>query len=111
MFMLTRCRTSSRQAATVFVIFLIAQVLDGLLTFQGIRMFGIGIEANRLIAAAIQAFGPHWALFAAKLLACLCGYILYRTASHEPLAITTGLYLGVAIVPWILLTGGVFSGF
>ena len=45
--------------------------------------------------------GVPLALVSAKLLACVCGYILYRTAFHRPLAIATGLCLGLAAVPWI----------
>ena len=43
----------------------------------------------------------------AKLLACVCGYVLYQTASHKPLAIMAGLYIGVAIAPWLLVLGGI----
>jgi len=78
-----------------------AQVLDGLLTYAGVRLLGVEAEGNVLLATSIQAIGAPRALLSAKLLACVCGYILYRTAWHRPLAITAGLYVGVAIVPWI----------
>jgi hypothetical protein len=90
-------------ATTVFAIFLVAQLLDGVLTLWGVLRLGVDVEANVLIATSIGAFGVHRALLAAKLLACFCGYILYRTASHTPLAISAGIYVGVAIVPWMII--------
>src|SRR5688572_28643270 len=92
-----------RQATAVFVVFLAAQMLDGLLTLWGIGLFGVAVEANVLIATTVEAIGPHRAILSAKLLAIACGFILYRTASYQPLAIGTGLYVGVAVVPWLLI--------
>lgn len=96
-------KASDWQATSVFVVFLVLQVLDGLLTFWGVRALGVGVEANTLIASAIETLGLHRALLSAKLFAALCGYILYRAAFHRPLAITAGLYLGVAVVPWLFI--------
>jgi hypothetical protein len=92
----------------VFAIFTVAQVLDGLLTYWGVTTLGIHVEGNNLLAASMHAIGPARALVSAKLLACVCGYILYRTASHRPLAIMAGLYIGVAITPWLLVLSGIF---
>ena len=55
-----------------------------------------------------RTIGPFPALVSAKLLACVCGYVLYQTASHRPLAVMAGLYIGVAITPWLLVLGGLF---
>jgi hypothetical protein len=90
-------------ATTVFAIFLVAQVLDGLLTLWGVLRLGVQVEANVLIATAIGAIGAHRAVLAAKLLACVCGYILYRTASHTSLAISAGICVGIAVVPWLII--------
>jgi hypothetical protein len=90
-----------RDATIVFVIFLLAQVMDGVLTYVGVSLLGIGIEANFLLATWMEVIGAPTALLGAKLMACGCGYILYRTAWHRPLAITAGLCLGVAVVPWL----------
>jgi uncharacterized membrane protein len=90
-----------RQATIVFVIFLLAQALDGILTYVGVSHLGIGIEANVLLATWMHLVGAEAALVGAKLMACACGYLLYRTAWHRPLAITAGLCLGVAVIPWI----------
>jgi hypothetical protein len=34
--------------------------------------------------------------------------VLYQTASHRPLAVMAGLYIGVAIAPWLFVLGGLF---
>ena len=89
------------EATFVFAVFLVVQVLDGLLTYVGVSMLGVEAEGNMLLAASMEAFGTSGTLVSAKLVACICGYFLYRTAWYRPLAITAGLYLGVAIVPWL----------
>ena len=99
---------SWREATIVLIIFIIAQVADGLLTYWGVTTLGIHVEGNGLLAAGMHAIGPFGALLSAKLLACVCGYVLYQTASHKPLAIMAGLYIGVAIAPWLLVLGGLF---
>jgi hypothetical protein len=98
-----------REATIVFAIFTIVQVLDGVLTYWGVRMLGLGVEGNHLMATSMFAIGVPRALISAKLLACVCGYILYRTATHKPLAIATGLYMGVAVVPWLMILGGLLA--
>jgi hypothetical protein len=98
---------SGAQATLVFAIFTLAQIADGLLTYWGVTTLGIHVEGNDLLAASMHAIGPFRALVSAKLLACVCGYVLYRTASHKPLAIMAGLYIGVAIAPWLMVLGGV----
>ena len=90
--------------------FLVAQILDGALTYLGITLLGIDMEANPLLAASMHTIGAPQALIAAKLLACACGYLLYRTEFHRPLAITAGLYVGVAIVPWLHIVGTLIAG-
>jgi hypothetical protein len=101
------CRTVPRQATAdwhplfVFGVFVTAQVLDGVLSYHGVNLLGVDAEANTLIATSIQAIGAPRALVSAKLLACVCGYILHRTGCHRALAIAAGLYLGVAVVPWL----------
>jgi hypothetical protein len=81
-----------REATIVLAIFLAAQVADGVLTYWGVTTLGIHVEGNDLLAATMRAFGPFPALVSAKLLA---------------LAIMAGLYIGVAVTPWLLVMGGV----
>lgn len=97
-----------REATVVFVIFVLAQVLDGVLTYVGVRMLGVGVEANVILAGWMELVGAPGALLGAKLLACGCGYVLYCTAWHRPLAATAGLCLGVAVIPWMAILAQLF---
>ena len=67
------------EATIVLIIFTLAQVADGLLTYWGVTTLGIHVEGNGLLAAGMHAIGPFGALVSAKLLACVCGYVLYQT--------------------------------
>jgi hypothetical protein len=96
-----------REATTVLVVFTLAQIADGVLTYWGVTTLGIHVEGNDLLAATMLAIGPFRALVSAKTIACICGYVLYRTASHKPLAVMAGLYIGVAVTPWVLVLSGV----
>jgi hypothetical protein len=91
-----------RQEALVLVIFFIAQALDGVLTYAGIRQMGIDVEVNHLIVYYIETFGVAAALIGAKGMACACGLILYTAHYHRSLAVAAGAYLGIAVVPWVL---------
>ena len=99
------------EATVVFAIFMLAQIADGVLTYWGVTTLGIHVEGNSLLVTTMHFIGPGRALICAKLLACICGYILYRTASHRPLAIMAGLYIGVAVAPWLMVYGGFLSDY
>jgi hypothetical protein len=92
-----------KQAPLVLTIFLVTQLLDGLLTYWGVTRFGIEMELNTLLAATIHEVGPGAALLAAKGLACVCGMVLYVNLYLRPLAVVSGLCLGVAVVPWLFV--------
>jgi hypothetical protein len=92
-----------RHATLVFAVFMAAQVVDGGLTYMGVTRLGLAAEANPLLFTSMHTMGVPMALISSKLLACVCGYILYRTAFHRPLAIAAGLCVGLAIVPWIAI--------
>lgn len=96
-------QVGSRQAASVLGVFLAAQVFDGLLTYRGVSTLGVAAEANLLLATSIEAIGAARALVSAKLLASACGYILFCGGFHRLLAVAAGLYLGVAIFPWLTI--------
>ncbi|MEQ1757931.1 MAG: DUF5658 family protein [Vicinamibacterales bacterium] len=91
------------QAPIVFGIFLIAQVLDALLTYGGVSSLGIDVEMNLLLAHGMRIAGPGVTLTIAKMVACLCGFFLYTTARHRTLAVAAGLSIGVAVVPWLVV--------
>ena len=91
-----------RQEPLVLFVFLVAQALDGTLTYAGVRQMGIGVEGNQLLVFYMETFGIGLALLGAKGLACGCGLILHVTNYHRSLAIAAGAYVGVAVIPWLL---------
>ena len=95
--------TGERRATSVLGVFLAAQVLDGLLTYRGVSTLGVAAEANLLLATAIEAIGAARALVSAKLLASACGYILFCGGFNRLLAVAAGLYVGVAVIPWLTI--------
>ena len=91
------------QGLLVLAIFLVTQILDGMLTYWGVNRFGFSIEMNGWLATTMMAFGTGAALVAAKGLACFCGCMLYLTSYLRPLTVATGLCIGVAVGPWIFV--------
>ena len=80
--------------------FLLVQCLDGAFTYLGISFWGIGIEANPLIASAVQAIGLGAGLAVMKLMAASFGMLLHLHRVHNLVAFLTALYVAVAILPW-----------
>ena len=87
----------------VFAAFLLTQVLDGLLTYVGVSIFGIAAEGNPILAWLMTSYGEAIALTGAKIVAALCGIALYLLAVDRLLAMLTLVYIGAALVPWTLV--------
>jgi hypothetical protein len=83
--------------------FLIAQAGDGLLTYAGIKQFGVHIEANPLLAWYIDAFGPGAALATAKTFAVACVLPLHWRGMYRTIGVLTALYVAGAVLPWVRL--------
>ncbi len=90
-------------ATSVLGVFLVAQVLDGVLTYRGVSILGVAAEANVLLAMAIEAIGAARALLSAKLLTSACGCILYCGGFYRLLEVSTGIYIGMAVIPWMTI--------
>jgi hypothetical protein len=88
-----------------FLAFVTVQVLDGVMSYVGVHIFGSWIEANPLVAWYAAAFGPAVAFTAVKLFAVACGTLLYLTARHRTVAALTLFYLAFAVVPWAHVLG------
>jgi hypothetical protein len=84
----------------VIVTFLLAQALDGIFTYIGVVSFGVGIEANPIIAALMAAFGFGPALAGAKIVAGVLGICLHLRQIHGAVAALSAFYYTAAIVPW-----------
>lgn len=88
---------------TAILAFLLAQALDGCLTYLGVSSFGPQIEANPLIVSLIESLGLGGGLVVAKGVAMLLGIGLHLIAVHSVVAALTGVYVTTAIWPWTLL--------
>jgi hypothetical protein len=84
----------------IFVLFAAVQIADGWMTYQGIRVYGLGIEANPLIVWYTSIFGAAAALTGAKMVAVICGVILHVLARHVAIAFLTVTYIVAALWPW-----------
>jgi uncharacterized protein DUF5658 len=87
----------------IVVGFMVVQCLDGVLTYLGVTIWGLGIEANPLISSAVSAAGLGVGLFTAKLVAVAFGILLHLRRVHSLVALLTLIYLGIAILPWTAL--------
>ena len=85
------------------VAFLLAQCLDGVFTYVGVLAFGIGIEANPVVAGLMTHLGHGPGLLSAKMLAALLGITLHLRQVHHAVAVLAGVYVGAAIAPWALI--------
>jgi hypothetical protein len=90
----------SRFGDIVIVAFLVAQVLDGLFTYLGVKTFGPAAEGNPLLFWLMNSVGEGPALAGAKLMAGTFGIALHLTAVHKVIAVLTLVYIGAALVPW-----------
>jgi hypothetical protein len=85
----------------VIILFVVAQVLDALLTYLGLT---IGIsEGNPLVAYSLRHAGVGPGLTIAKLVAVACSMGLHLLGLHRILAMLTVMYLSLAILPWTYL--------
>ena len=88
------------------LLFLIAQVCDGVFTYVGVRTFGPVAEGNPIVAWYIAAVGVGVALIAIKGVAIGCAALLHVQARHRTVGVLTVFYFAVAVLPWmdILMT-------
>lgn len=85
---------------SVVVGFFLVQFLDGVFTYLGVRIWGLGIEANPIVSSAVAAAGLGAGLAGVKLVAIIFGILLHLRRVHNLVALLTVIYFTVAIVPW-----------
>ena len=83
--------------------FLVTQACDGVLTYVGVRIYGLGIEANPFLAWLMATLGQGLALATAKTGAGAIGIGLHLAGVHRVVAGLAAFYLLVAILPWIAI--------
>jgi hypothetical protein len=93
----------SRFGDIVLVVFLLSQLADGVLTYLGVKTFGIAAEGNPLLYWLMGSVGEGPALAGAKVMAGSFGIALHLSAVHRVVAILTLIYLTVAVLPWMAI--------
>ncbi len=92
------------------ICFIIAQLVDWFLTYQGITLFGTEAEANPILRFLMERYDIVLSLTGAKLAATAAGGLLHLFNRHYEVAIVTIVYAGFAITPWfkVLSTSSLF---
>jgi hypothetical protein len=93
----------SRFGDVALLVFLLAQLGDGVLTYIGVTTFGRAIEGNPIIGWLMDSVGHGPGLAAAKIAAASFGVALYMSAVHKAVAALAAFYIVVAIAPWVVL--------
>jgi hypothetical protein len=92
-----------RVSRLVLLLFLVAQLFDGLFTYVAVSAVGTQAEGNLMLAMWMNLVGPGPTLLVAKLGAGLAGVFVYYRGMHRLLAGLTALYGVVAIGPWLVV--------
>ena len=87
----------------VLVVFVGVQILDALLTWNGLKRFGMAAEGNPILSFYISFFGAAPALGVAKGLAMCGGGLLCFKSRYVILSVLTVVYIVGAVVPWLWL--------
>ena len=87
----------------VLAVFLLAQCLDGILTYMGVVAFGIDVEGNPIIVSLMTHLGHGLGLLSAKIVAGALGVLLHLFHIDSVVALLAGFYLTAAIAPWALI--------
>jgi len=85
----------------ILLLFLVAQMWDGIFTWVAVDAHGLVAEGNSILAGWMALIGPAPTLLAAKLGAAAGGILLYVHGVHGALAGLTVLYAVGAIGPWM----------
>jgi hypothetical protein len=97
------CATHPLFGNAAVVVFLVAQCLDGVLTYVGVTTFGTRIEGNPLIALLMSHLGQGVALMIAKATAGALGMALHLGGVHRAVACLAFFYVAAAVVPWMAI--------
>lgn len=92
-----------RLSRLVLLLFLVAQMFDGVFTYVAVDAVGVHVEGNALLATWMNLIGPGPTLVAAKAVAALAGLFVYSRGMHRLLAGLTALYGVLAIGPWLVV--------
>lgn len=95
----------SKRAFQLGLLLIIAQFLDGLLTYIGLSIFGVRMEGNNFLKFLMKTYGSFPALFATKAIS-LCLAVFLTVFAHRRywirslIVVLCVVYLVLAIWPW-----------
>jgi len=87
----------------IFLVFVLTQIFDGIFTYYGVKIFGMGIEANPLIVLIMSSWGVGLGLVLVKTLGLILGSSLYKVGFHNLVLVLTIFYLVIVVMPWAYL--------
>ncbi len=98
----------SKRAFQLGLFLAVCQLLDGMLTYAGLSIFGIRMEGNAFLHMLMEAYGSFPVLFVTKLIALvLVGFLtIYSHRRHwfrPVIAVLCLIYLLLAVFPWVAL--------
>lgn len=98
----------SRRAFQLGAFLAVCQLLDGVLTWVGLNLFGLKIEGNSFLKLLMEAYGSFPVLFITKLVALvLVGFLTvysHRRRWFRPvIALLCLIYLALAVIPWVFI--------
>lgn len=96
----------SRKAALLGLALAGCQLLDGILTYVGLRLMGVNMEGNAFLRELMHAYGMVPTLFIVKIMAVLLAGLLMFHAHKRKwirpiIMLLVIVYLALAVVPWV----------
>lgn len=98
----------SRKAFLLGVGLILCQILDGVLTYIGLSLRGVHMEANVFLRELMLAYGTAPTLLIVKTLALIAVGVLTLQAHSRrwirPLILAMiGIYVILAVIPWVYI--------
>ena len=98
----------SKKALILGSALVICQILDGILTFAGLKLMGVQMEGNAFLRALMHAYGMAPTLFVAKTGAIVIAFLLMLHAHSRKwlrpvILLMVITYMSLAVLPWIYI--------
>lgn len=101
-------KSISKKALQLGLLLIGLQVLDGILTYVGVNLYGNNMEGNYFLHVLMESYGAKPVLFLSKLL--VVGVILALTGlAHKRkwirpfILLLCFVYLMCAVIPWVFI--------
>lgn len=100
---------------TIAAVLIALQVLDGVLTFTGMSIFGFSAEGNPILRSLMDEVGLIPALLVTKggciaVVVALCSQLTRITWLPAALSLVAVVYATCAVVPWSFILASAYFG-